>query len=92
MITPIELDPGRFQRELPVDFDLFIMSELNESQDFGAQLVQEWNATVQTLEYYSGKLDFNHIEPTGRLGGIEKFKALSQGKAFLRWQMFVKGV
>ncbi|MCB9134695.1 MAG: ATP-binding protein [Anaerolineales bacterium] len=82
-IMGIELGASGLHRELPVNFDVLGGAFRHQSQNFAFQRFLRWDAAGEALARQSGKLNFNHIQPTGRFGRVEEFKTLRQRLGFI---------
>src|SRR3954465_12430855 len=89
-IMRVELGTGRSNRELPVDADAFLITLFDKSEDLLGQTLLSGNATMKALTSQSRELNFNHVEPTGRLGRVNKLKALRESKGLAGWQMGIE--
>src|SRR4030095_1297470 len=91
LIMGVHLVSGSLDGELPVDFDLLVISLFDNRQDFSLQLLPRRDAPVQTRADDGRELDLDHIEPTAGLRRVVEVKALGQCEGFIGWQGLVEG-
>ena len=77
--------------ELPVELDALGITFPDNSQDFGCELVDSWDAAVKTSTSDGREFDLDHVEPTGRLGRVNELELLRHGKRLISRQMFIEG-
>ena len=77
-----------------MDINLFFISFFHNRHNFTSPLLLCGDAPVETL-FSKGRSrlrrdNFNHVQPTGRRGGIIEFKALRQSKGFPGREQLIK--
>jgi hypothetical protein len=73
---PIHLVSGSLDRELPIDFDPFVTPFFDKCSDLFLQLLDGWDAPVQTLTHDSRKLDL----------GVPSARQLDTPKTLSSWR------
>ena len=86
----IQLVTSHLNRELPVNQDTFGIPFSNKSQDLVAQYIDGRDASLETVSGNGREFDLDPVEPTGRLGRVDKLKLLGQGKGFFGRQVLVE--
>ena len=73
-----------------VDFDLLLLSLGKKGQHFLFQLHHRRDAPVETKPSQRGKLDLDHVQPTGGLRRVVKLKSLPQCPRRIGRQLVIK--
>jgi hypothetical protein len=76
--------------KLPANGDTFEVAFADEGKHLSTEAVNRRDATVKTGTREGRKLNFNHVEPTGSFGGIDKLKFLGEGKSLVGGEMVVE--
>ena len=77
--------------ELPVDSDTLEATVGYDGQQLSSQLLDGRNTTIEAETRQGGKLDLDHVQPTGRFRCEKELEPLGEGESLIGGQVLIEG-